>query len=82
MKKGYQEKEEAVQTSVITKVKGVSLINSSQTGPYLWSAEDYVIPPNVSLSVFPFEDEGVFPASVLPHLLKAFVSNDLAMLLN
>uniref|UniRef100_A0A3P9IME7 P2X purinoceptor n=1 Tax=Oryzias latipes TaxID=8090 RepID=A0A3P9IME7_ORYLA len=46
MKKGYQEKEEAVQTSVITKVKGVSLINSSQTGPYLWSAEDYVIPPN------------------------------------
>ncbi|XP_036071045.1 P2X purinoceptor 5 isoform X1 [Oryzias melastigma] len=46
VKKGYQEKEEAVQTSVITKVKGVSLINSSQTGPYLWSAEDYVIPPN------------------------------------
>uniref|UniRef100_A0A3P9MDF1 P2X purinoceptor n=1 Tax=Oryzias latipes TaxID=8090 RepID=A0A3P9MDF1_ORYLA len=46
VKKGYQEKDEAVQTSVITKVKGVSLINSSQTGPYLWSAEDYVIPPN------------------------------------
>uniref|UniRef100_A0A3P9L260 P2X purinoceptor n=1 Tax=Oryzias latipes TaxID=8090 RepID=A0A3P9L260_ORYLA len=52
VKKGYQEKDEAVQTSVITKVKGVSLINSSQTGPYLWSAEDYVIPPNVSLSMF------------------------------
>uniref|UniRef100_A0A3P9NKB6 Purinergic receptor P2X, ligand-gated ion channel, 5 n=1 Tax=Poecilia reticulata TaxID=8081 RepID=A0A3P9NKB6_POERE len=48
MKKGYQEREEAIQTSVITKLKGVSLTNTSETGPYLWSAEDYVIPPNVS----------------------------------
>lgn len=48
MKKGYQEREEAIQTSVITKVKGVTLANSSETGAYLWSPEDYVIPPNVS----------------------------------
>ncbi|XP_069556791.1 P2X purinoceptor 5 isoform X1 [Brachyistius frenatus] len=46
VKKGYQEKEEAIQTSVITKLKGVTLTNTSETGPYLWSAEDYVIPPN------------------------------------
>ncbi|MEQ2299142.1 hypothetical protein AMECASPLE_012413 [Ameca splendens] len=46
VKKGYQEREEAIQTSVITKLKGVSLTNTSETGPYLWSAEDYVIPPN------------------------------------
>ncbi|KAM9384951.1 P2X purinoceptor 5 [Pholidichthys leucotaenia] len=46
VKKGYQEKEEAVQTSVITKLKGVTLTNTSEAGPYLWSAEDYVIPPN------------------------------------
>lgn len=54
MKKGYQEREEAIQTSVITKVKGVTLANSSETGAYLWSPEDYVIPPNVSqLSIHP-----------------------------
>uniref|UniRef100_A0A3Q4MVA8 P2X purinoceptor n=1 Tax=Neolamprologus brichardi TaxID=32507 RepID=A0A3Q4MVA8_NEOBR len=46
VKKGYQEKEEAIQSSVITKLKGVTLTNTSETGPYLWSAEDYVIPPN------------------------------------
>ncbi|XP_041657552.1 P2X purinoceptor 5 [Cheilinus undulatus] len=46
MKKGYQEREEAIQTSVITKLKGVTLTNSSETGLHLWSAEDYVIPPS------------------------------------
>ncbi|XP_030602201.1 P2X purinoceptor 5 [Archocentrus centrarchus] len=46
VKKGYQEKEEAIQSSVITKLKGVTLTNTSEAGPYLWSAEDYVIPPN------------------------------------
>ena len=49
MKKGYQEKEEAVQSSVITKLKGVALTNSSDSGPRLWGAEDYVIPPNVRI---------------------------------
>ncbi|KAM7398441.1 hypothetical protein PAMA_006379 [Pampus argenteus] len=44
--KGYQVKEEAIQTSVITKLKGVTLTNSQETGLHLWSAEDYVIPPN------------------------------------
>ncbi|XP_034088902.1 P2X purinoceptor 5 isoform X1 [Gymnodraco acuticeps] len=46
VRKGYQEREEAIQTSVITKLKGVALTNSSETGLHLWSAEDYVIPPN------------------------------------
>ncbi|XP_077597187.1 P2X purinoceptor 5 isoform X2 [Stigmatopora nigra] len=46
MKKGYQEKEEAIQSSVITKLKGVTLTNSSESGLHLWSSEDYVIPPN------------------------------------
>ncbi|KAG7224475.1 hypothetical protein INR49_014999 [Caranx melampygus] len=41
VKKGYQEKEEAIQTSVITKLKGVTLTNSSEAGLHLWSAEDY-----------------------------------------
>lgn len=52
MKKGYQEKEEAIQSSVITKLKGVTLTNSSETGLHLWSPEDYVIPPNVSVGHF------------------------------
>lgn len=52
VKKGYQEKEEAIQSSVITKLKGVALTNSSQTGLHVWSAEDYVIPPNVSLKLW------------------------------
>lgn len=46
-KKGYQEKEEAIQSSVITKLKGVTLTNGSETGLHLWGAEDYVIPPSV-----------------------------------
>lgn len=45
-KKGYQEKEEAIQSSVITKLKGVTLTNGSETGLHLWGAEDYVIPPS------------------------------------
>lgn len=48
VKKGYQEKEEAIQSSVITKLKGVTLTNSTESGLYIWSPEDYVIPPNVS----------------------------------
>ncbi|CAL8363706.1 unnamed protein product [Lota lota] len=46
VKKGYQEKDEAIQSSVITKLKGVALTNCSNTGLHLWGAEDYVIPPN------------------------------------
>uniref|UniRef100_A0A3Q3VY49 P2X purinoceptor n=1 Tax=Mola mola TaxID=94237 RepID=A0A3Q3VY49_MOLML len=52
VKKGYQEREEAIQSSVITKLKGVTLTNSSETGLHLWSPEDYVIPPSVSLPVY------------------------------
>ncbi|XP_037402594.1 purinergic receptor P2X, ligand-gated ion channel, 8 isoform X1 [Pygocentrus nattereri] len=44
MKKGYQESDESIQSSVITKVKGVLLTNTSGTGPRLWGPEDYVIP--------------------------------------
>ncbi|XP_052411410.1 P2X purinoceptor 5 [Carassius gibelio] len=45
-KKGYQETDEVIQSSVITKLKGVDLTNSSQFGLHLWGAEDYVIPPH------------------------------------
>ncbi|XP_030648785.1 P2X purinoceptor 5 [Chanos chanos] len=42
--KGYQEKEETVQSSVMTKLKGVTFANSSKTGLSMWGPEDYVIP--------------------------------------
>lgn len=51
-KKGYQATEESVQSSVMTKVKGVVLTNSTDMGLSLWGPEDYVIPPHVSASFF------------------------------
>ncbi|XP_030633917.1 purinergic receptor P2X, ligand-gated ion channel, 8 [Chanos chanos] len=42
-KKGYQDTEEAILSSVITKVKGVAFINTS-SGSRFWGPEDYVIP--------------------------------------
>ncbi|XP_029527006.2 P2X purinoceptor 5-like isoform X1 [Oncorhynchus nerka] len=44
-KKGYQSREETVQSSVITKLKGVVMTNNTETGLRLWGPEDYVIPP-------------------------------------
>ncbi|KAL4647778.1 P2X purinoceptor 5-like [Arapaima gigas] len=44
-KKGYQETEESIQSSVMTKLKGVSLTNTTNLGIHLWGPEDYVIPP-------------------------------------
>ncbi|XP_028663019.2 P2X purinoceptor 5 isoform X1 [Erpetoichthys calabaricus] len=44
-KKGYQETEESIQSTVITKLKGVTLTNSSDTGVRLWDVADYVVPP-------------------------------------
>ncbi|XP_017346550.1 purinergic receptor P2X, ligand-gated ion channel, 8 isoform X1 [Ictalurus punctatus] len=44
MKKGYQEEEESLQSSVITKVKGVTFTNTAGSEPWLWGPEDYVIP--------------------------------------
>ncbi|XP_036380270.1 P2X purinoceptor 5 isoform X1 [Megalops cyprinoides] len=45
MKKGYQEREESIQSSVITKLKGVALTNTTDSGLHLWGPEDYAIPP-------------------------------------
>lgn len=49
IKKGYQETDEAIQSSVITKVKGVAATNSSESGLLLWGPEDYVFPPQVQV---------------------------------
>lgn len=46
-KKGYQETDEALQSSVITKLKGVTVTNTTESGLVVWGPEDYVIPPQV-----------------------------------
>ncbi|KAK2846968.1 hypothetical protein Q5P01_009967 [Channa striata] len=51
-KKGYQETDEAIQSSVITKVKGVSVTNTSESGLVVWGPEDYVIPPQGEAVLF------------------------------
>ncbi|XP_038615174.1 P2X purinoceptor 5 isoform X2 [Tachyglossus aculeatus] len=45
VKKGYQEVDTSLQSSVITKVKGVAWTNTSELGERLWDVVDYVIPP-------------------------------------
>uniref|UniRef100_A0A3B4XL40 P2X purinoceptor n=1 Tax=Seriola lalandi dorsalis TaxID=1841481 RepID=A0A3B4XL40_SERLL len=51
-KKGYQETDEAIQSSVITKLKGVSVTNTSESGLLVWGPEDYVIPPQGEAVLF------------------------------
>ncbi|XP_028320906.1 P2X purinoceptor 5 [Gouania willdenowi] len=51
-KKGYQETDESIQSSVITKVKGVSVTNTSESGVLLWGPEDYVVPPQGEACLF------------------------------
>uniref|UniRef100_A0A8C2ZKW1 P2X purinoceptor n=1 Tax=Cyclopterus lumpus TaxID=8103 RepID=A0A8C2ZKW1_CYCLU len=46
--KGYQETDEAIQSSIITKLKGVSMTNTTESGVLVWGPEDYVIPPQVT----------------------------------
>ncbi|XP_016157816.1 PREDICTED: P2X purinoceptor 4 isoform X3 [Ficedula albicollis] len=49
--KGYQETD-AVVSSVTTKVKGVTLTNTSLLGARIWDVADYVIPPQGENTVF------------------------------
>ncbi|XP_073473003.1 P2X purinoceptor 5 isoform X1 [Aquarana catesbeiana] len=44
-KKGYQDTDTSIQSSVITKLKGVAFTNTTELGPRLWDVVDYVIPP-------------------------------------
>lgn len=47
VKKGYQDVDTSIQSSVITKLKGVAFTNTSELGERLWDVADYVIPPQV-----------------------------------
>ncbi|XP_078536076.1 P2X purinoceptor 5 [Lissotriton helveticus] len=45
IKKGYQDTDTSLQSSVITKLKGVAFTNTTELGERLWDVVDYVIPP-------------------------------------
>lgn len=47
VKKGYQDTDTSLQSSIVTKVKGVTFTNTSELGERLWDVADYVIPPQV-----------------------------------
>nr|XP_009665080.1 PREDICTED: P2X purinoceptor 4 [Struthio camelus australis] len=49
--KGYQETDSVV-SSVTTKVKGVTLTNTSSLGTRIWDVADYVIPPQEENALF------------------------------
>lgn len=45
-KKEYQTKDDTIDSSVVTKVKGVAVVNTKDSK--LWGPEDYVFPEQVS----------------------------------
>ncbi|XP_041850861.1 P2X purinoceptor 5-like isoform X2 [Melanotaenia boesemani] len=52
VKKGYQDTDLSIQSSVMSKVKGVSVTNTTGTDVQVWGPEDYVIPPQGGAVVF------------------------------
>ncbi|XP_043910269.1 P2X purinoceptor 5 isoform X2 [Protopterus annectens] len=76
-KKGYQEVEASIQSSVMTKLKGVTFTNTSEMGPRIWDVADYVVPPQgenvffvvTNLIVTPNQTEGTCPES--PYIKEA-----------
>ncbi|KAL2095775.1 hypothetical protein ACEWY4_007923 [Coilia grayii] len=76
MKKGYQATEESIQSSVMTKVKGVVLTNSTDTGLSLWGPEDYVIPPYGEDSLFITTNFIETPNQKLSHCAESITVPD------
>ncbi|XP_062448217.1 P2X purinoceptor 5 isoform X1 [Rhea pennata] len=72
VKKGYQDTDTSLQSSVITKLKGVAFTNTSELGERLWDVADYVIPPQgenvffvmTNLIVTPNQKQATCPESV------------------
>ncbi|XP_056662911.1 P2X purinoceptor 5 isoform X5 [Monodelphis domestica] len=81
-KKGYQVVDAAVQSSVITKVKGVAFTNTSELREKIWDEADYVMPSQggnaffviTSLIVTPRQRQTTCAES--PHVPHAVCSQD------
>ncbi|XP_040473414.1 P2X purinoceptor 5 isoform X4 [Falco naumanni] len=78
VKKGYQDTDTSLQSSVITKLKGVAFTNTSELGERLWDVADYVIPPQgenvffvmTNLIVTPNQRQATCPESIsIPNAL-------------
>ncbi|XP_063002796.1 P2X purinoceptor 5 [Elgaria multicarinata webbii] len=76
VKKGYQDVDTSIQSSVITKLKGVAFTNTSELGERIWDVVDYVIPPQgesvffvmTNLIVTPNQQQGTCPENPgIPH---------------
>ncbi|XP_037632135.1 P2X purinoceptor 5-like isoform X1 [Sebastes umbrosus] len=70
-KKGYQETDEAIQSSVITKLKGVSVTNTTESGLLVWGPEDYVIPPQGEAVLFVVTNFLETPKQKLGHCAES-----------
>uniref|UniRef100_A0A674G8Z8 P2X purinoceptor n=1 Tax=Taeniopygia guttata TaxID=59729 RepID=A0A674G8Z8_TAEGU len=80
VKKGYQDTDTSLQSSVITKLKGVAFTNTSELGERIWDVADYVIPPQgesvffvmTNLIVTPNQRQAMCPESAnIPDALCA-----------
>ncbi|XP_037322114.2 P2X purinoceptor 5-like [Pungitius pungitius] len=71
-RKSYQETDEAVQSSVVTKVKGVSMTNTADSGLLVWGPEDYVIPPQAEDVLFVVTNFLETPNQTLGHCAESF----------
>lgn len=77
MKKSYQDTDTSLQSSIITKVKGVIFTNTSELGERLWDVADYVIPPQVCTPAGRAGTQGPpFIVSRGPEQLLGFVHRD------
>uniref|UniRef100_G3NSP7 P2X purinoceptor n=1 Tax=Gasterosteus aculeatus aculeatus TaxID=481459 RepID=G3NSP7_GASAC len=72
-RKSYQETDEAVQSSVVTKVKGVSVTNTTDSGLLLWGPEDYVIPPQGEDVLFVVTNFLETPNQTLGYCAESFL---------
>ncbi|KAI7800864.1 putative P2X purinoceptor 5-like [Triplophysa rosa] len=82
VKKGYQAIDETIESSVVTKVKGVALTNTTGTGAHLWGPEDYVIPQQgehvlfITTNFIETPNQKLDTCSESPNLLDAVCSKN------
>ncbi|CAG6006349.1 unnamed protein product [Menidia menidia] len=71
IKKGYQEVDSDLQSSIIIKMKGISMTNITETGPWVWGPEDYVIPPQGEYVMFVVTSFEETPNQKLGHCAES-----------